>query len=282
MRHVTMRAMLVAAGILSASAVFAHDFWLASSLWHVAPGATVVLTANIGDDIFPRSENGPGPNGVDSLRLVGPSTVTLTPRFRAIDKSLGADVTLPLEPATYMAVMVVKGRFLSMEGGKFLEYLKEEGLDRLAAEVNRRGEAQTKSRERYWRDAKMLIRAGDGPWEHVTRPAGLPAELVPDTDLTRARVGETIGVRLLAGGKPVPGAQVSFTAAAPGPIASRVSRARTDGDGRARLTVANRGPYLITSVYMVRREGETGAEAADWESYWCSLTFDVGPRAGAE
>ena len=46
-----------------------------------------------------------------------------------------------------------------MEGDKFIDYLKEEGLDRLVDQVNRRGEAQKKSRERYWRDAKVLIHA---------------------------------------------------------------------------------------------------------------------------
>jgi hypothetical protein len=271
------RAILAIVGILSASTAFAHDFWLATSLWHAVPGATVVVTANIGDDIYPQSENAPGPGGVDSLRLIGPTTLALTPRYRAIGKSLAADVTLPLDDTTYMAVMVVKGRFLSMDGGKFLVYLKEQGLDRLVDEVNGRSEAQKKSRERYWRDAKVLIHAGDGPSDHVMRPVGLPAELVPDTDLTRARAGETISVRLLAEGRPVSDAQVSLTAAAPGPIASRVSRARTDHEGRARLTLAKLGPYLLTTVYMVRREGEVGEQAADWESYWCSLTFDITP-----
>ena len=275
------RASLAIVGILSASTAFAHDFWLATSHWHAAPGATVVVTANIGDDIYPKSENAPGPGGVDSLRLIGPTTLALTPRFRVIDKSLAADVTLPLDATTYMAVMVVKARFLSLEGSRFLGYLQEQGLDRLVDEVNRRGEAQKKSRERYWRDAKVLIHAGDGPSDHVTRPVGLPAELVPDTDLTRARVGETIGVRLLADGTPVPDAQVSLTAAGPGPIASRVSRARTDGEGRARLTLEQLGPYLITTVHMVRREGELGEQAADWDSYWCSVTFDVAPQPGA-
>jgi hypothetical protein len=38
-----------------------------------------------------------------------------------VQKSLAADVTLPAAPATYMTVMVVKGRFLSMEGDKFID-----------------------------------------------------------------------------------------------------------------------------------------------------------------
>jgi uncharacterized GH25 family protein len=276
------RAIFVTAGILSTSAAFAHDFWLATSRWHVAPGATVVVTANVGDGIYPRSENAIAPERVESFRLVGPTTALLTPRFRTVEKSLAADVTLPAAPATYLAVMVVKGRFLSMEGDKFIEYLKEEGLDRLVDEVNRRGESQKKSRERYWREAKVLIRAGDGPSDQVTKPLGLAAELVPDTDLTKAKVGDTIGVRLLSAGKPVAGGQVSLTAAAPGPITSRVTRARTDAEGRAQLTIAKRGPYLLTTVHMLRREGATGEQAFDWESYWCSLTFDVASRQGTK
>src|SRR5258706_9091974 len=117
--------------LLCASAAVAHDFWLAASRWHVTPGATVVVTANVGDDIYPRSDSMTAPERVESLRLIGPTTTILTPRYREAEKSLAADVTLPTAPATYLAAMVVKGRFLSMEGNKFIEYLMEEGLDRL-------------------------------------------------------------------------------------------------------------------------------------------------------
>ena len=162
-----------------------------------------------------------------------------------------------------------------MDGPNFLEYLEEEGLEKNIEEVHRRGEDASKSRERYWRDAKALIRAGDGPSNHIVRPVGLPAELVPDSDFTKASTGDVIGVRLLAQGSPVADAQITFTAAGPGSTKSRTARARTNADGRARFAILKQGPYLFTSVYMVRRAGETGPLAADWESYWCSLTFNV-------
>ena len=271
-----------AVAILTTSTVFAHDFWLATSRWHVAPATTVVVTANVGDDIYPRSENATAPERVESLRLIGPGMEILTPKYRTVDKSLAADVTLPEAPATYLVAMVVKGRFLSMEGPKFIDYLKDEGLGFLVEEVQRRGEINKKSRERYWREAKLLIHAGDGPSEQVTRPvSGMAAELVPDMDLTVAKIGDTIGVRLLSEERPVTGAQVNLTAAGPGPIKDRVARVRTDAEGRARLTITKRGPYLLTSVHMVRREGETGEQAAGWESYWCSVTFDVAPSRTA-
>ena len=59
------RTMFCALASLIASAVFAHDFWLATSRWHVAPGATVVVTANVGDDIYPRSESATAPERLE-------------------------------------------------------------------------------------------------------------------------------------------------------------------------------------------------------------------------
>jgi hypothetical protein len=50
---------------------------------------------------------------------------------------------------------------------------------------------------------------------------------------------------------------------------------RTNSDGRAHLKLDGKGPYLITSTLMTRRQGETGPEPVDWESYWVSLTFNA-------
>jgi hypothetical protein len=56
---------------------------------------------------------------------------------------------------------------------------------------------------------------------------------------------------------------------------ARMARARTDPEGRTLLKLVGKGPYLLAAVGMIRRAGENGPEAADWESYWCSLTFDL-------
>ena len=78
MRTPIVATVLVAAGV----SLSAHDFWLASSRWHVAPGATVTVTANVGDDIYPKSEVATAANRVDTLQLVGPATTTLMPAYR--------------------------------------------------------------------------------------------------------------------------------------------------------------------------------------------------------
>lgn len=272
-----LRRPLVVAAMVTAGAVTlsAHDFWIAASVPRPRPGTTVVITANVGDNSYPDSQSVTAPERIESLRLVGPSSSLLTPKFRTLGNALATDVVLPPAPATYMVVMTVKGRFLSMGAAEFTDYLNEEGLTAVIAERQRRGEASLPSRERYSRQAKTLIHAGDGPADHVTRPVGLVAEMVPDTDVTRAHVGDTIAARLLFDGQPVANAQVSEYAAGPGHIVTRRQIARTDKSGRASFVLRGQGPFLLTTTHMVRRTGETGPDAADWESYWVSLTFDI-------
>ncbi len=53
---------------------------------------------------------------------------------------------------------------------------------------------------------------------------------------------------------------------------------RQNGPARgSEFTFEDPGPWLIRSVHMVRRAGERGTEAADWESYWASLSFQLDP-----
>jgi uncharacterized GH25 family protein len=252
-----------------------HDFWLASSHWAASPGSTIVLTANVGDDTFPVSESFTNPDRVEYVRLLGPDSLELKPEFTKAGESLATSIVLPSAPVTYAIVMSVKGHFLSMPADKFGEYLREEGLDGVLAQRVTLKETDQPSRERYWRQAKVLVHAGDGVAGHVIKPTTLVAELVPNSDFTQAHPGDTVSVRLLYQGKPVSDAQIAFTPSRRAPEQPRVTRVRTKRDGRVQFKLVGKGPYLLSTVVMVRREGETGPEAADWESYWCSLTFDI-------
>ncbi len=254
----------------------AHDFWLAASSWRTAPGSVVTVTANVGDR-FPVPTSYTDPARVESVVLVGPDARTpLSPAFRREGESLAVPVALPAAPATYLVVVTIKPRFIEIPPRDFATYLSHEGLERVVAERDRRGESAKPGRERYSRYAKLVLRAGDGPSEHVTRALGLPAELVPLSDPTRLRRGDTLAVRLVAAGRPVAGALVgAIDAGSTGAPDDWPIKARTDRDGLVRLRLDAPGPWLVRSVHMVRRDGETGPQAADWESFWASLAFDL-------
>ena len=50
---------------------------------------------------------------------------------------------------------------------------------------------------------------------------------------------------------------------------------RTDGMGRVHVPVKATGPYRLHAIVMERC---AEPQAADWESFWASLTFAIQPR----
>ncbi len=268
--------------IAATAGISAHEFWVSAQSWRVMPGQRATILVSVGDR-FPIASSFTAPERVESVRLVGPAgEISVTPPFGRERNSLAASVQVPTTPGTYIGVVTIKPRFIEIKAPDFETYLGHEGLDAVIAERARAGESLKAGRERYSRYGKTLIRAGDGAEAaHVTRPVGLTIELVPLADPTRLKPGDRCRVRLLFEGKPVAGAQVGATYAS-----AKVRpdewplRERTNAQGEVEFTLNDSGPWLIRSVHMVRRTGETAADAADWESYWASLSFalDGGPR----
>lgn len=268
---------MAAAISASATPLAAHEFWVTPSLWRAEHGARVSILANVGDR-FPNGSSFTAPERIDRARLVGPGIdQTIAAPYRRDGDSLAADVILPSLAGTYAGVFIVKPRVGEKTGPIFEEHLKHQGLDDVAAERARRNETQQTVRERYSRYGKTLVQVGAGGDDSVvTRPLGLKIELVPLSNPMRLRPGDRLRVRLLLDGQPVRGALVgAINADAKVAADEWPVTARTDGNGEVALTLADAGPWLIRAVRMLRRTGETGPEAADWETYWASLTFTM-------
>ncbi len=274
----TRIAFVAAVLALCATPLIAHDFWLMPTPGHASPGATVTVTVNVGEQ-FPAPDAFVEPDRVLMMQMVGPGrkVTAITPRFTRQGEGLATPVTLPSAPGTYIVETRLTTRFIELQPKEFTAYLEDEGLGRIVAERTRLNETGKPGRERYSRWPKALIRTGAGEASHVTTPLGVVSELVPNVDPTQSRVGDTVAFQLRFEGKPVPGARLSRIITGTAPFAQRLSHATTDADGWARFTVAA-GPQFIGTVHMVRRGNETGPEAADWESYWTSLTFEGAGR----
>ena len=99
---------------------------------------------------------------------------------------------------------------------------------------------------------------------------------MPLSDPTVLSVGSRLRVRLLLDGQPAPNALVgAIHVAAKTKPEQWPLTARTDTRGEAEFALGDVGPWLIRAVRTVRRTGETGELAADWESYWASLSFQL-------
>ena len=249
-------------GLLAAVRLDAHDFWLAATR-----EANATKVSGLVGEKFPVPDSRTAVDRVDTWRVIGATGDLGLPRELFQDgEYLATRVTLP-SPGVYLGMMTIFARDIEMKGAEFTDYLRDEGLDQVIAERARLGQTDMPGRERYARYAKIVLPAGAGPSAHLTRPAGMQAELVPSVNPAAVKAGGSFSVQLLVEGKPVAGVQVSA-----------VSRgvqldARTDANGWVNFTLPASASWLIKTVHMIRL-AQPGSPAADWQSYWVTLTFE--------
>jgi hypothetical protein len=249
-------------GLLATARLAAHDFWLAATR-----EANATKVSGLVGEKFPVPDSPTAVDRVDSWRVIGASGDLGLPRELFQDgKYLATRVTLPA-PGVYLGMMTIVARDIEMKGAEFTEYLRDEGLDQVIAERARLGQTDLPARERYARYSKIVLAAGAGPSAHLTRPAGMAAEFVPSVNPAEVKPGGRFSVQLLVEGKPVTGVQVSAV--------SRGTKldARTDANGRVDFTLPASASWLIKTVHMIRPV-QPGSPAADWQSYWVTLTFE--------
>ena len=257
-------------------AAAAHEFWLAPSSYRAAAGDTVAIAAFVGTGF--RGERKPyATTRALRFELNGPRTLDLRPA------GMNGDLTF----ARFVAadgggcLVAYESDFVPIELGaaEFDRYLALEGLDGpLKARAKLGGGP---GRERYARCPKTWISGRET--SRLTRPAGLTLELVPANDPTAA---PSLRVQLLYRGRPLAGALVRSwnrplnRSVVPADAAARDSvgpqgEVRTDRQGFATLAVDRPGEWLVSAVHMVPSADRS---AADWQSFWASLTFARTPR----
>lgn len=240
----------------------AHDFWIEPSRYRPAPGSALLLRLRVGQDFKgdPLPRNG---SLIRRFALLGPGNEKPIEGREGVDPAGFAKVD---GPGLYLAVYDSAFSHVELEAPKFETYLKEEGLEAIAAERLKRGEADRPDYERFARCAKAFIQVGEGPAKGFDRVLGLPLELVPEQDPLAAK---RLSVRLLFQGKPLRGAMVVAMNQADPAAKQRVC---TDARGRATLRLG-KGTWLVKAVHM-QRAAKGPDVSEDWESWWASMSFE--------
>ena len=254
----------VLTGLAFSGAARAHDFWVRAERYAAAPGETVGLRLFVGDAFaglpFLRD-----PKHIEAFFVAGPRGRMPVPG-RA--NRLKAGEIGPLDAGAWVVAYRSAFTRLTLEAGRFDAYLRQEGFEEARRVRAARGETGAPGREAFARSAKAIVEVG-GDSAGFDAAVGLPLEFVPERAPARMRPGEAFAVRLLLAGEALPDTPVTaFAAAAP----ERPIHARTDAEGRAELTLADAGVWLLRAVHMASAAPGRGA---DWESLWASLTFAV-------
>jgi hypothetical protein len=255
-----------AAVILSiAPPLLAHDMWIDPTTFVPEPGTIVGLRLRVGENLL----GDPLPR---DPALINQFVFEDASGRKLVVGRDGADPAGLLHAAT-PGLLVVGYRSnpsaIEQTPEKFNQYLKEEGLDAVAALRARRNETGVKVREMFSRCAKSLVLAGPAAAAQGDRLLGLPLEIVAERNPYTTALGQELPFRLLYENRPLPGALVvAINRLNP----AEKLKARTDNDGRVRFTLTRGGMWLIKAVHMVPAAAGANAE---WASYWASLTFGL-------
>ena len=251
--------------LLCSLSISAHDMWIVPTTFFPEAGEIFGLRLRIGQDLIG-----------DPL----PRDSSLINQFVYEDSEgrkpvVGRDGADPagFARAAMPGLVVIGYRSnpspIEVGADTFNQYLKEEGLEKIAAERARRNETTSKAREVFSRCAKSLVLSGSPNGAQKDRSLGFTLELVAERNPYALRAGEDLPVRLTYENRPLPGALVvAINRLNP---AAKLS-ARTDNDGRVRFRLPSDGMWLIKSVYMI--PAPEGANA-QWASFWASLTFEL-------
>jgi hypothetical protein len=249
--------------------LLAHDLYLMPERFRLEPSATAVLYIHNGDE-FPQSGGAPVLDRLRDVQRVDAKGRSSLDEVQ--NEAQRGRTTFRVVPGGFVLTARTLPNLLSLPADKFEEYLKHEHLDPIIAWRKANGEAAAPSRELYSKYAKSIVHGGGGGTrDFVTRPVGLPIEIVPEVDPTRLAAGNSLAVRVLYESKPVPQLAVESMCASGGKLVVE-KWATTDAEGRAMLPVQAGAVCKLHAIHMVRRADR---KDADWESHWASLTFEI-------
>ena len=253
----------LAATILSAVTLTAHDMWIEPTAFVPELGEIVGVKLRV---------------GVDFLGDPIPRNPALISQFISVDAAgrkplIGRDGTDPAglvrvaEPGMLILGYRSNPSPVVLPAEKFNQYLKEEGLESIAAIRAGRNQTDSEAREVFSRCAKSLVFVGAADETAADRPLGFPLELVAERNPYSLGPGQELPVSLLYEGRPLAGALVvAINRLNP----SAKLMARSDKNGLVKFRLAERGAWLIKAVHMVPAPAGGNAE---WASFWASLTF---------
>ncbi len=254
--------------ILLSASLSAHDLYLLPDDFVVKPGSKIRVAFHNGDS-FPESEVAPKPDRLKDARLRSGTSTSPVTGLKIMGTRTVGDLDVPVRGTLLLSVHT-EPTFIELAADKFAAYLKEEGLTTVIDWRTKHGETRKPGRERYSKFAKSLVLSG-GADDFYKQPLGFPIEIIPDSNPYQLHAGDSLPIRVLFRGKPMAGLQMEAAWAGKGKKKTTVI-GLTDAEGRIRVPLADAGLWRLHSL-MMERCADPGA--ADWESFWASLTFEV-------
>jgi len=261
----------IAVASISASLILGHNLWLVVKDRTVERGerdARVRVEVNT-SDYFPASESAVRPERVADFRLLSAGGSAPITAYDVEGQSLVALVEPPRGGACLVALKL-HPHPIFLEAEKFTRYIRDEDATRRVAPRFEEGKTTSPQRESYTKYAKALIESGTGDGGVDQLVAGHRLEIFPQLYPASACGGGRLPVQVLFDGAPVADLRVSSGCENLG--GGYTSHTRTNEDGRAWIEITAPGRWFIRAHHI---RPHSDIQAADWESFWASLTFQI-------
>jgi uncharacterized GH25 family protein len=165
--------------------------------------------------------------------------------------------------------MQTENTFIELEGEKFDEYLKEDGLDEIYALRQKTNILNKPSSEYYSLHSKLLVQVGSHTDDTFRKVAGFPIEIIPERNPYMLKKGDPVRFRILFEGKPLFGAKVKVWNRFNN--RTTIQNIYTEKSGMIETHISNPGRWMVSVVKMVPSK----QDGAEWQRYRGSLVFGV-------
>jgi uncharacterized GH25 family protein len=254
----------------------AHDFWIQPERYRIAPDTPTALTLQVGHG-GDRQRSKIGLRRITRFAAVAADgrSIDLRDRLHPGDAS---DANFELPAGGYLLVLETDARAQShLPAIRFNDYLRAEGLTPALQDRQRNGRMQADGSENYSRRSKAIVRVGaadamtQAQWRALlSRPLGLPLEIVLDQDPYAQPRPSRLPLRVIYQGRTLAGALVKLTRLEDDaqPFATRY----TDADGRADFAMPGAGRWLLNVIWTTPLPASS---ETDYETVFSSLSFEL-------
>jgi uncharacterized GH25 family protein len=250
----------------------AHDFWLQPSEYWINPDTLDSMTLQVGHGPFRQRSPIPA-RRITRFQAIAPNgmVVDLHEQLRLGQAAEDGDFRLNPPGAYVLVLQTDDGAQTHLPSIRFNDYLQVEGLTPALEQRARLRRTDTDGSERYSRCAKSIVQVGlprAGGQGQVSKPVGLPLEIVPEANPYGVPRSATLPVRVIYAGRPLAGALVKLTNLEND--ASPFEMHLTDREGRASFTMPNAGAWLLNVIWT---KPLPRSEETDFETVFSSLSF---------
>jgi uncharacterized GH25 family protein len=259
-------------GLTYGASAGAHDFWVQPADYWLQPEVASSMTFQVGHGPF--RQRSPIPlSRITRFEAIGPDGLAIDLRDSLHVGGSENDGALKFsKPGVYVLVLETDNRAQShLPAIRFNDYLKIEGLTPALEQRERLRQTERDGSENYSRRAKSIVQIGPpdaNSQMQVTRPLGLPLEIVSEANPYERPQSRTLPVRVIYEGEPLGGALVKLTRLEDDAVPLEIHL--TDRTGRAIFVMPTEGSWLLNVIWTksLPRSRET-----DFETIFSSLSF---------